>query len=109
MFTSSTWSFGRDRARVSALARDFWLGATAGFSRTGPQTRVFGQYGINLLGLGRQAAALVVVEPGLLAQLFFEDPELLLELFHYLLLVTVGPTGQAEEQNLKLVHGQSMQ
>jgi hypothetical protein len=64
---------------------------------------------IDLLGLDRQAAALVVVEPGLLAQLFFEDPELLLEVFNFLLLVTVDPTGQAEGQNLKLVHGPSMQ
>ena len=57
-----------------------------------------------LLGFGRQPAALVVVEPGLLAQLLPEDFHLFLEVFDDVLLVAVDPTGQADEQQLERVH-----
>ncbi|HYG35733.1 MAG TPA: transposase [Clostridia bacterium] len=56
-----------------------------------------------------QPATLVVVKAGLFAKLFFEDPDLLLEVFNHVLLAPVHPTGQAQEQQLQRIHGQRMQ
>ena len=58
----------------------------------------------DFLGLGGQSSALVVVEPGLLAQLLPEDQDLLLEVFDRVLLIAVDPAGQTDEEQLKLVH-----
>jgi len=65
--------------------------------------------GIDLAGLGWQPTALVIVEAGFLAQLFSEDPDLLLEVFNDVLLGAVEPPSQAEKQELKRVQGQRMQ
>jgi hypothetical protein len=59
----------------------------------------------DLRGLGRQPSALGIVEPGLFAQLLPEHFDLFLEIFDHVLLVAVDPTGQAKEDELKLVHG----
>jgi hypothetical protein len=58
----------------------------------------------DLFGLGGQPAALVVIEPGLFAQLLPEDFDLLLQVFDDVLLVAVDPAGQAKEEKLKMVH-----
>ena len=58
----------------------------------------------DFLSLGGQSSALVVIEPGLLAQLLPEELNLLLEVFDNVLLVAVDPAGQAKEEKLKFVH-----
>lgn len=57
-----------------------------------------------LVALGRQPAALVMVEPGLSVQLFPQDLYLLLEVFNDELLLAVEPTSQADEHELQSVH-----
>ena len=57
----------------------------------------------DLFRLGGQPSALVVVEAGLLAQLLPEDLNLLLEVFNNVLLIAVDPTGQTDEEELKMV------
>jgi hypothetical protein len=47
---------------------------------------------------------LVIIEPGPFAQLLSQDIDLFLEVLDYDLLVTVDPTGQAEEEELKVAH-----
>jgi hypothetical protein len=56
------------------------------------------------LGLGGQPTALLVVEPRLLAQLFLENPHLLLQVFDDILLVAVNPTSQTKYKELKRIH-----
>jgi hypothetical protein len=46
----------------------------------------------------------MVVEPGLFAQLFLEDFDLVLEVFDEVLRVAVDRAGQTEEDELKLLH-----
>ena len=55
-------------------------------------------------GLGRQSATLVVLEPGPSTQLFPQDPDLLLEIFDDILLVTVDPPSETNEKQLERVH-----
>jgi hypothetical protein len=62
----------------------------------------------DLFGLGGQPAALLIVEPGLFAQLLLEDFDLLLKVFDNVLLVAVDPARQAEQEELKQVHWRSM-
>jgi hypothetical protein len=73
----------------------------AGSGQSGNPLEVFEA---NLFGLGRQPLPLGIVEPRLLAQLLLEDFDLLLEIFDHVLLVVVDPTGQAKEDELKLIH-----
>ena len=68
----------------------------AGSGQSGNPLEVFEAY---LFGLGRQPLPLGIVEPRLL-----EDFDLLLEIFDHVLLVVVDPTGQAKEDELKLIH-----
>jgi hypothetical protein len=56
--------------------------------------------GMDFPGLGGQSPTLVISEAGLFAQLLFEDLDLCLEVIDHVLLVTVDPTGQANEQQL---------
>ena len=74
----------------------------AGSGQRGKPLEVFEA---DLFGPGRQPSALGIVEPRLLAQLFLEDFDLLLEIFDHVLLMAVDPTGHAKEDELKLVHG----
>ena len=62
----------------------------------------------NLLGLGGQPSARVVVESGLSAQLLFEDLDLLLEILDAVLRIAVDPTGQANQGEFKTVHQRRM-
>ena len=59
-------------------------------------------------GLGRQAAPLVIVERGSLAELFFEDSDLFLKILDDALLVSVDPAGKANEQELEGIHTDSL-
>jgi hypothetical protein len=56
------------------------------------------------LGLGGQPATLVVAEPGLLAQLLLQNLNLFLEVFDDALLISVNPTSQTQQTELKHVH-----
>jgi len=55
-------------------------------------------------GFGREPAPLVVVEPGPFAQSFSENLDLLLKVFDDMLLVTVDPPSETDEQQLGRVH-----
>jgi hypothetical protein len=56
------------------------------------------------LALDGQPAALVVVEPGLFAQLLLEDFDFFLKVLDGVLLVAIDPTRQAKEEKLKMIH-----
>jgi hypothetical protein len=56
------------------------------------------------LGLDGQPAALVVVEPGLFAQLLLEDFEFRLKALEGILLVAIERACQAQEEKLKMIH-----
>jgi hypothetical protein len=56
------------------------------------------------LGLDGQPAALVVVEPGLFAQLLLEDFDFLLKVLDGILLVAIDLARQAKEEKLKMIH-----
>ena len=73
-------------------------------ARGGDGGNLFEPLQTDFLGFGGQSSALLVVEPGLFAQLLLEDFDLLLEVFDDVLLVAVDPAGQTEEDELILVH-----
>jgi elongation factor P len=56
----------------------------------------------DLLSLGGQPSAFVIVEAGPFAQLFLQDSNFLLEILHNALLIVVYPPYQADEENLKM-------
>jgi len=58
----------------------------------------------DLFGFGRQPATLIVIEPGPLAQLLLEDLHLFLEILDGVLLVTVEPFSEADDQQLESIH-----
>jgi hypothetical protein len=72
--------------------------------RGGDGGDLFGPLQTDLLGLGGQPSALIVVEPGSFAELLLEDFDLLLEVFDNVLLIAVDPAGQAYHIELKQVH-----
>ncbi|HWH69044.1 MAG TPA: hypothetical protein VNT26_06650 [Candidatus Sulfotelmatobacter sp.] len=76
---------------VVQQVRNWQLGVPSNFSQIREAS-----FGLDLTGLGGQPAALVIVEAGFLAQLFFEDPDLLLEVFNDVLLVAVEPSQTAK-------------
>ena len=76
-------------------------------ARGGQSGDSFEVFQADLVGLGGQPSTLAFVEAGPLAQLFLEDSDLFLEVFDDVLLVAVDPTGQAYEEESKMVHGAS--